>query len=54
MFEHPLGGLYAVGNNCGQRYGVQYSTPTGGNCCGFALTNGYVSAEYICEEIKNR
>ena len=52
--KHPLGGLYAVGNNCGQRYGVQYSTPTGGNCCGFALTNGYVSAEYICEEIKNR
>ncbi len=51
--KHPLGGLYAVGNNCGQRYGVQYSTPTGGNCCGFALTNGYVSAEYICGELQN-
>lgn len=50
--KHPLGGLYAVGNNCGQRYGVQYSTPTGGNCCGASLTNGYVAAEYIREEIE--
>lgn len=38
-------GLYAAGNACGNRYGVQYSTPTAGNSCAFALTSGYVAAE---------
>ncbi len=30
----PIKGLYAAGNNCGQRYGIQYATPTAGNSCG--------------------
>ena len=35
--KSPIPGLYAVGNSCGQRYGVQYRTPTAGNSCGSAL-----------------
>jgi hypothetical protein len=38
-------GLYAAGNTCGNRYGIQYSTPTAGNSCAFALTTGYVAGE---------
>ena len=32
----PIPGLYAAGNTCGNRYGIQYGTPTAGNSCGFA------------------
>jgi hypothetical protein len=38
-------GLYAAGNTCGNRYSVQYATPTAGNSCAFALTTGYVAGE---------
>lgn len=47
----PIKGLYAVGNVCGNRYGIQYHTPTSGNSCGMALTNGYVAAEYAVADI---
>lgn len=43
----PIKGLYAVGNSCGQRYGIQYHTPTAGNSCGTAFTTGYLAAEYV-------
>lgn len=49
----PIKGLYAAGNTCGQRYGIQYATPTAGNSCGSALTSGYCAAESIVEDIKN-
>ena len=45
--KRPIPGLYAIGNTCGQRFGIQYSTPTAGNCCGHAMTNGYVAPEYV-------
>lgn len=45
--KHPIPGLYAAGNTCGQRYAIQYHTPTAGNTCGSALTGGYVAAEHI-------
>lgn len=50
--KSQIKGLYAIGNVCGNRYGVQYHTPTSGNSCGMALTNGYVAAEYVAEDIK--
>ena len=45
--KEPIPGLYAVGNSCGQRYGIQYHTPTAGNSCGSAFTTGYMAAEYL-------
>jgi hypothetical protein len=38
-------GLYAGGNSCGQRMGIQYVTPTAGNSCGSALTSGFCAAD---------
>ena len=49
--KDPIPGLYAVGNSCGQRYGVQYHTPTAGNSCGSALTTGYCAAEHVAEDL---
>lgn len=43
----PIPGLYAGGNTCGQRYGIQYSTPTAGNSCGSALTSGFCAADAV-------
>lgn len=43
----PIEGLYAAGNNCGQRYGIQYATPTAGNSCGSALTSGFCAADAV-------
>ena len=48
----PIPGLYAVGNCCGQRYGVQYHTPTAGNSCGSAFTTGYLAAEYVKADLE--
>jgi hypothetical protein len=45
--KSPIKGLYAVGNCCGNRYAVQYHTPTSGNSCGAAITHGYVLGEYL-------
>lgn len=44
-------GLYAAGNTCGNRYGIQYGTPTAGNSCGFALTTGYCAAEVAVADL---
>ena len=49
--KEPIPGLYAAGNTCGQRYAIQYTTPTAGNSCGSALTTGYCAAEYVIEDI---
>lgn len=49
----PIPGLYAVGNCCGQRYGVQYHTPTAGNSCGSAFATGYLAAEYVKNDLDN-
>lgn len=50
----PLPGLYAIGNTCGQRFGIQYSTPTAGNCCGHAMTNGYIVPEHVLEYLAGK
>lgn len=50
--KQPITGLYAAGNSCGQRMGIQYSTPTAGNSCGSALTSGYCAAECAAEDVK--
>ncbi len=47
----PIPGLYAAGNTCGNRYGIQYGTPTAGNSCGFALTTGYCAAEAAVNDL---
>ena len=47
----PIPGLYAVGNSCGQRYGIQYHTPTAGNSCGSAFVTGYLAAEYVQNDL---
>ena len=50
--KKPIEGLYAAGNTCGQRYAIQYHTPTSGNSCGSALTTGYIVPEYISRDLK--
>lgn len=50
--KQPIKGLYAAGNCCGQRYAVQYHTPTAGNSCGSALTSGYCAAEHIIDYLE--
>ena len=50
--KSPIPGLYAVGNCCGQRYGVQYHTPTAGNSCGSAFTTGFLAAEYLKADLE--
>ena len=51
--KSPIHGLYAVGNCCGQRYDVQYHTPTAGNSCGSAFTTGFLAAEYLKADLDN-
>ena len=51
---YPIPGLYAIGNTCGQRFGIQYSTPTAGNCCGHAMTNGYVAPEHVVAYLERK
>ena len=50
----PIAGLYAAGNCCGQRYAIQYHTPTAGNSAGSAMTSGYVAAEHVMEYLTGR
>jgi succinate dehydrogenase/fumarate reductase flavoprotein subunit len=45
--KQPIAGLYAAGNTCGQRMGIQYATPTAGNSCGSALTSGFCAADAV-------
>lgn len=40
-------GLYAVGNDCGGRYAIQYHTLMAGNSVGSAITHGYCLGEYL-------
>lgn len=43
----PIPGLYAAGNCLGNRWGNNYSTPTGGASIGMAATHGYVVGGYL-------
>jgi fumarate reductase flavoprotein subunit len=38
--KDPIPGLYATGNCCGRRFGLQYSTPIAGVSIGMAITLG--------------
>jgi hypothetical protein len=38
--KEPIPGLYATGNCCGRRFGLQYSTPIAGVSVGMAITLG--------------
>jgi len=38
--KDPIPGLYATGNCCGRRFGLQYSTPIAGVSIGIAMTLG--------------
>lgn len=40
MSKDPIPGLYATGNCCGRRFGVQYSTPISGVSIGIAIALG--------------
>ncbi|MCD8335951.1 MAG: FAD-binding protein [Lachnospiraceae bacterium] len=42
-----INGLYAVGNDCGGRYAIQYHTLMAGNSVGSAVTHGYCLGEYL-------
>ncbi len=43
----PIPGLFSAGNNAGNRFVVQYSTPLSGMSLGFCLTEGRLLAEGI-------
>ncbi len=43
----PIAGLYATGNCCGRRFGVQYSTPVSGVSIGICWTLGRELGKYL-------
>lgn len=43
----PIGGLYAIGNCLGARFGLYYPTPCGGMYIGMAMTHGRVLGKYL-------
>ena len=43
----PIPGLFATGNCCGRRFGVQYSTPVSGVSIGIAWTLGRELGKYL-------
>ena len=45
----PIPGLYATGNCCGRRFGLQYSTPIAGVSIGIALTLGREVGRIVAE-----
>lgn len=45
----PIPGLFAAGNNAGNRFIVQYATPLSGMSLGFCLTEGTLLAERIAK-----
>ena len=45
--RNPIKGLYVAGNTLGGRYGLAYSTPTGGNSIGMALTHGRLAGKLV-------
>lgn len=50
---HPIPGLYATGNCCGRRFGMQYSTPISGVSIGIAITLGRLAGIAACEKRSN-
>lgn len=44
---NPIPGLFAIGNDCGNRFIVQYATPLSGMSLGFCLTEGTLLPERI-------
>jgi succinate dehydrogenase/fumarate reductase flavoprotein subunit len=45
----PIEGLFAAGNNCGGRFGFQYSTSIPGESLGFANTQGMMVGQYVAQ-----
>ena len=45
----PIAGLYASGNCCGGRFGLQYSTPVSGVSISMAQTMGMLAGEYMAK-----
>ena len=45
----PIEGLYAIGNNAGNRFCVQYATPMGGMSLGFCLTEGMLTGTRLAK-----
>ncbi len=45
----PIPGLFAAGNNAGNRFCVQYSTPLSGMSLGYCLTEGRLLAEGLAD-----
>lgn len=45
----PIPGLYATGNCCGRRFGLQYSTPIAGVSIGMAVTLGREVGRIVAE-----
>jgi len=43
----PIPGLYATGNCCGRRFGLQYSTPIAGVSIGIAMTLGREAGKIV-------
>lgn len=43
----PIKGLFAAGNNCGGRFGFQYSTSIPGESLGIANTQGMLVGQYV-------
>lgn len=44
-------GLYAIGNNAGGRYAIQYHAMVAGNSVGLAITQGLVAGEHIAQHV---
>ncbi len=47
--KEPIPGLYATGNCCGRRWGIQYSTPIAGVSIGMAMTLGREVGRIVAE-----
>ena len=45
----PIPGLFAAGNNCGGRFGFQYSTSIPGESLGLANTQGMLVGRYVAQ-----
>ena len=50
--KNPIPGLYAVGNNAGNRFIVQYATPISGLSLGYCLVEGMHVGEQIAKSLK--
>ncbi|MBR1813104.1 MAG: FAD-binding protein [Lachnospiraceae bacterium] len=43
----PIPGLFAIGNCCGGRFPLQYTSPINGVSIAWAITSGYQAGEYL-------